>query len=131
MSRHQWPIQPPRSYNRLQKITFNGGPLTDVSKIDTTFTHRNIVNDVTNHTLTDVQKFSYLQSLLKADDMNVINGLTLSSANYHNRITHTLLWTKAQNGKCLYERATRITCTSGYYQVYSTSLTNLKPIYAV
>ncbi|VDI24794.1 Hypothetical predicted protein [Mytilus galloprovincialis] len=39
-----------------------------------------------NHTLTDVQKFTYLQSLLDADAMNVINGLNLSSANYHKAV---------------------------------------------
>ena len=39
-----------------------------------------------NHTLTDVQKFSYLQSLLESEAMNVINGLNLSSANYHKAI---------------------------------------------
>ncbi|VDI30698.1 Hypothetical predicted protein [Mytilus galloprovincialis] len=39
-----------------------------------------------NHTLTDVQKFTYLQSLLDANAMNVINGLNLSSANYHKAV---------------------------------------------
>ncbi|VDI07430.1 Hypothetical predicted protein [Mytilus galloprovincialis] len=39
-----------------------------------------------NHTLTDVQKFTYLQSLLDADALNVINGLNLSSANYHKAV---------------------------------------------
>ena len=39
-----------------------------------------------NHTLTDVQKFSYLQSLLESEAMSVINGLNLSSLNYYKAI---------------------------------------------
>ena len=39
-----------------------------------------------NHTLTDVQKFTYLQSLLESDAMNIIDVLNLSSANYHEAI---------------------------------------------
>ena len=39
-----------------------------------------------NHTLTDAQKLNNLQSLLEGDAMNVINGLTLSSANYRKAV---------------------------------------------
>ena len=39
-----------------------------------------------NHTLTDVQKFSYLKSLLQFDAANVISGLTMTNANYHKAI---------------------------------------------
>lgn len=39
-----------------------------------------------NSTLTDVQKFSYLKSLLKYDAANVITGLTMTNANYYKAI---------------------------------------------
>lgn len=39
-----------------------------------------------NHTLTDVQKFSYLKSLLQFDAACVISGLTMTNANYHTAI---------------------------------------------
>ena len=39
-----------------------------------------------NHTLTDVQKFSYLKSLLQFDAASVISGLTMTNANYHKAV---------------------------------------------
>ncbi|XP_071128314.1 uncharacterized protein [Mytilus edulis] len=39
-----------------------------------------------NHTLTDIQKFSYLNSLLQFEAANVISGLTMTNPNYHKAI---------------------------------------------
>ena len=40
-----------------------------------------------NHTLTDIQKFSYLKSLLESSASNVIAGLALTNSNYEMAIT--------------------------------------------